>query len=135
MLGLNLLCLSQVCPFLSHSRPHPSVEQCQTAKGAGTATHFGLGCARPGAVIGSWLESREISNGFLHLVLGVGKCMCTLHECNLGFSQPCYQCHWFSNQLRGLILPRLEYSIYSLNGSLPREDFWVRGIPLLCVSS
>lgn len=50
------------------------------------------------------LESWAVSVCFFCLVLGVIKCVHALHEQSLGFLKLCCQSHWFSNQLRGLIL-------------------------------
>lgn len=59
--------------------------------------------ARP--VVGNWPECSVVSICFLDLVLGVGKCVCTLHKWSLGFLQSFLKSHWFSNQLKRLIFP------------------------------
>ena len=73
MLGLSWLC--------------PGTELHHGARGGGrVGTQLRLG--HPGAVKGNWLESHAISVRFLYLVLGISKCVHTLQQQSIDFSQP-----------------------------------------------
>ena len=70
----------------------------------GWSAHSHQAGANAGAVLGNQPESQAVLACFC-LASGVSKHVHVFHKQSLGFLQPCCQSHWFSNKLRGLILP------------------------------
>ena len=89
-------------PHFQHLYFHSKGEQCQSRRGQSRHQIWVGACA--GAITGNQPESHAVSVCFLFFVSEVSKHVHILHRWILGFLQRCSPSHWFSNQLRGLIL-------------------------------